>query len=46
MINGVVHYSVDNIVLLADTGVELHDMLDVVQDYVVRCNMKFNGRAR
>ena len=28
--------AVDDIVLLADTGVELRDMLDVVQDYVVK----------
>ena len=31
-------------VLLADTGVELQDMLDVVQDYVVKWMMKFNGK--
>ena len=33
---GVVHYSyVDDIVFLADAGVELQDLLDVVQDFVI-----------
>ena len=35
---------VDDFVLLPDNGVELQDMLDMVQDYVVRCKMKFNGK--
>ena len=35
---------VDDIVLLTDTGMELHNMLDVVQTYVVKWRMKFNGK--
>ena len=44
MMSGVVHYFEDVIVLLVDTGVELLDMLDVVQDYVVKWKMKFIGK--
>ena len=29
---------------MADTGMELQDMLDMMQDYVVRWKMKFNGK--
>ena len=29
---------------LADTGVEFQDMLDVLQDYVVKWVMKFNRK--
>ena len=43
MISGVALLHVDDIVLLENKGVELQDMLDAVQDYVVRWKMKFNG---
>ena len=35
---------VDDIVLVADLGVELQTMLEVVQAYVMRWRMKFNSR--
>ena len=34
----------DDIVLVADSGMELQTMLDVVQRYVIRWRMKFNSR--
>ena len=35
---------VDDIVLVADSGMELLNMLEVVQAYVMRWRMKFNNR--
>ena len=34
----------DDIVLVADSGMELQTMLEVVQAYVMRWRMKFNSR--
>ena len=33
-----------NDIALANTGLELQDMLDVMQDYVVKWMMMFNGK--
>ena len=35
---------VDDIVLVADSGMELQTMLEVVQAYVMRWRMNFNSR--
>ena len=34
----------DDIVLVADSGMELQTLLEVVQAYVMRWRMKFNSR--
>ncbi len=34
----------DDVVLVSDSGAELQAMLDVVEAYVSRWNMKFNSR--